>query len=259
MIKCRFLFEDREALTPSLSWCHRRTTNKCAKFEIVKPLSFLFRVSKWTDFDQNAQHWKQICYRAENILLCRRAHAHFSPEIWLDVAVMRLTCHHTASCQLTAASQQPPPSTSSSAGYNTEQMVTQNHRVQERCESRGGRPGLPVLMSLTVSVDVKSQFVSNMSTRHPRTLSSTSSPKVLFLQTWCSLVHSWRLWIDRGVYTTCPAFQLHNVTTEQLQVMTSNKRPFLASQMFAPMECENQIAARLILYHAVSNIRVCLE
>ena len=57
-------------------------------------------------------------------------------------------------------------------------------RVQELCESRGGRPGLPVLMSLTVSVDVKqhwtmlqhwSQFVPNMSARHPRTLSSTSS------------------------------------------------------------------------------------
>ena len=28
-------------------------------------------------------------------------------------------------------------------------------RVQELCESRGGRPGLPVLMSITVSVDVK--------------------------------------------------------------------------------------------------------
>ena len=29
------------------------------------------------------------------------------------------------------------------------------YRVQELCESRGGRPGLPVLMSLMVSVDVK--------------------------------------------------------------------------------------------------------
>ena len=47
------------------------------------------------------------------------------------------------------------------------------HRVQELCESRGGRPGLSVLTSLTVSVDVKqhwtmhthwSQFVPNMST-----------------------------------------------------------------------------------------------
>ena len=28
-------------------------------------------------------------------------------------------------------------------------------RVQELCESRGGRPGLSVLMSLTVSVDIK--------------------------------------------------------------------------------------------------------
>ena len=28
-------------------------------------------------------------------------------------------------------------------------------RVQGLCESRGGRPGLPVLMSLMVSVDVK--------------------------------------------------------------------------------------------------------
>ena len=28
-------------------------------------------------------------------------------------------------------------------------------RVQELCESRGGRPGLPVLMSFMVSVDVK--------------------------------------------------------------------------------------------------------
>ena len=31
----------------------------------------------------------------------------------------------------------------------------ERRRVQELCESRGGRPGLPVLMSLMVSVDVK--------------------------------------------------------------------------------------------------------
>ena len=49
----------------------------------------------------------------------------------------------------------------------------ESFRVQELCESRGGRPGLPVLMSLTVSVDIKqhwtvlrhwSQFVPNVST-----------------------------------------------------------------------------------------------
>ena len=64
-------------------------------------------------------------------------------------------------------------------------MWAQLRRVQ-LCESRGGRPGLPVLMSLMpVFVDVMqqwtmlthwSQFDPNMSTpRHPRTLSSTSS------------------------------------------------------------------------------------
>ena len=41
-------------------------------------------------------------------------------------------------------------------------------RAQELCEGRGGRPGLSVLKSLTVSADVKlrhwSQFVPNMST-----------------------------------------------------------------------------------------------
>ena len=57
-------------------------------------------------------------------------------------------------------------------------------RAQELCESRGGRPGLLVLMGLMVSADVKqhwtmlghwSQFVPNRSTRHPSTLSSTLS------------------------------------------------------------------------------------
>ena len=40
-------------------------------------------------------------------------------------------------------------------GNNNTCTVEWRHRVQELCESRGGRPGLPVLMSLTVSVDVK--------------------------------------------------------------------------------------------------------
>ena len=58
-------------------------------------------------------------------------------------------------------------------------------RVQELCESRGGRPRLCVLMRLTVSVDVKqhwtmlrhwSQFdPNNYVNRHPRTWSSISS------------------------------------------------------------------------------------
>ena len=51
-------------------------------------------------------------------------------------------------------------------------MVSVDDIVQELCESRGGRPGLSVLTSLLVSVDVKiystvlrhwSQLVPNMS------------------------------------------------------------------------------------------------
>ena len=39
--------------------------------------------------------------------------------------------------------------------YLNSTRCTPSVRVQELCESRGGRPGLSVLMSLTVSVDVK--------------------------------------------------------------------------------------------------------
>ena len=60
-------------------------------------------------------------------------------------------------------------------------------QVQELCESRGGRPGLPVLMGLMFYVDVKprqhwtmlthwSHCFPSISVRHPpRTVSSTSS------------------------------------------------------------------------------------
>ena len=58
-------------------------------------------------------------------------------------------------------------------GFRTRGPGAGTDRVQELCESRGGRPGLSVLMNLTVSVDVKqhwtvlrhwAQFVPNMST-----------------------------------------------------------------------------------------------
>ena len=45
-----------------------------------------------------------------------------------------------------------------SPGHPLAVISAQEGRVQELCESRGGRPGLPVLMSLTVSVDVKQQW-----------------------------------------------------------------------------------------------------
>ena len=57
--------------------------------------------------------------------------------------------------------------------FETRRKRKSNSIVQELCESRGGRPGLSVLTSLLVSVDVKiyctvlrhwSQLVPNMST-----------------------------------------------------------------------------------------------
>ena len=41
------------------------------------------------------------------------------------------------------------------AVYKSDQHMTKAFIVQELCESRGGRPGLSVLTSLLVSVDVK--------------------------------------------------------------------------------------------------------
>ena len=72
----------------------------------------------------------------------------------------------------------PPPSrshlgTGPTAGINFAPNQASNVRVKELCESRGGRPGLSVLTSLMVSVDVQqhwtvlmhwSQLVTNMST-----------------------------------------------------------------------------------------------
>ena len=60
-----------------------------------------------------------------------------------------------------------------SGAYNWGVRCSYSIIVQELCESRGGRPGLSVLTSLLVSVDVKiyctvlwhwSQLVPNMST-----------------------------------------------------------------------------------------------
>ena len=50
------------------------------------------------------------------------------------------------------------PNAKQMGGGGTEIFITLlalGVRVQELYESRGGRPGLPVLMSLVVSVDVK--------------------------------------------------------------------------------------------------------
>ena len=70
--------------------------------------------------------------------------------------------------------------------------------VQELCESRGGRPGLSVLMSLLVFVDVKlystmlrhwSQLVPNNVNRHLRTLSITAYlPNTILFNLLCAQI-----------------------------------------------------------------------
>ena len=41
-------------LTPSLPWCHLKTTIKSVKFETLQPFCFLFHTGMWKDFHQNA-------------------------------------------------------------------------------------------------------------------------------------------------------------------------------------------------------------
>ena len=69
------------------------------------------------------------------------------------------------------------------AGYINSTRGKSSNIVQELCESRGGRPGLSVLTSLLVSVDVKlywtmlrhwSQLIPNYVNWHLRTLSNTT-------------------------------------------------------------------------------------
>ena len=59
-----------------------KTTNKCMKFEMLKPFFlFFFCISTWTDFHQNAQYSNHICYRIGEYTVCRRVYELFSPEI----------------------------------------------------------------------------------------------------------------------------------------------------------------------------------
>ena len=42
------------SLTPSLPWCHLKTTNKSVKSETLKPFCFRFCTGMWKDLHQNA-------------------------------------------------------------------------------------------------------------------------------------------------------------------------------------------------------------
>ena len=104
-------------------------------------------------------------------------------DLLFHIVMLRHRCHGMSYIVVISTIERPP-------SVIAEPKVLQGFSPFElrsefrSCASRGGRPGLPVLMSLMVSVDVKqhwtmpthwSQFVPNMSTRHPRTLISTSS------------------------------------------------------------------------------------
>ena len=53
--KCT-VFKNRFVLTPSLPWCHLKTTNTSSKSETLKPFCLLFRTGMWKDFHRNAEH-----------------------------------------------------------------------------------------------------------------------------------------------------------------------------------------------------------
>ena len=53
-IGSRLVIHGCALLTPSLPWCHLKTTMKSAKFETLQPFCLLFRTGERTDFHQNA-------------------------------------------------------------------------------------------------------------------------------------------------------------------------------------------------------------
>ena len=66
-------------LTPSMPWCHLKTTNKSMKFETLKPFCFLFCNGMWKNFHQNAQHWKYIRYKTGNYIVFEAHPCIFQP------------------------------------------------------------------------------------------------------------------------------------------------------------------------------------
>ena len=76
-------------LTPSLSWCYLKTSNKNVKFEIINPFCFV-RINMSKDFHENAQYWNEI-YRTGKNTVCSRVCALFSQDMLQAEAVRGLT------------------------------------------------------------------------------------------------------------------------------------------------------------------------
>ena len=64
-------------LTPSLPWCHFKTTNKTTKSETLNRFCLLFRTGMWKDYPKthSIESW---CYRTRKYTVCRRDHASFT-------------------------------------------------------------------------------------------------------------------------------------------------------------------------------------
>ena len=65
-------------------------TNKCRKFETLKPFGVLSHTGLWKDFCRNTQHWKWMCYRIEKYTVHRRVCASLTQEILQAEAVKGL-------------------------------------------------------------------------------------------------------------------------------------------------------------------------
>ena len=65
-------------VTPSLPWCHLKTTNSVT-FETIRPFRLLLRTGMWKDFHQNIS-LKVDCYRTGKYNCLRRVLPSFSPE-----------------------------------------------------------------------------------------------------------------------------------------------------------------------------------
>ena len=63
-------------VTLSPPWCRLKTTNKSAKSEILMPFGFLFPISTWKDFHQNAQYF--FFYSTKKYAVCRHICANFT-------------------------------------------------------------------------------------------------------------------------------------------------------------------------------------
>ena len=67
--------------TPSLPWCHFKTTNKSVTLETLNCFCLLFCTGLWKDFHRNTYSTESICYGSGKHTVCRHVRASLSPEL----------------------------------------------------------------------------------------------------------------------------------------------------------------------------------